>query len=250
MHLSECVQIINSEMIETISLSQSEGVLASYDGFLKCEFAQKCYQDISQNIKFTKHEYGRMTNMLICDKDSRDVYNGAIKRINFDENSKSLDMLLVILESNEFISVLSELVGEQLFAMRKPSIYKFNKGHYLCLHDDMSHQNHSYEVVINFTKDWCQTIGGESYGGYIKNRNLVETPIEMPFYLEEITIDEGKYNYESLPRFNSFTILKLSPDLCHGTKIVKETDKSRMVITAIYGTSRISPITTKWKGKV
>ena len=174
-----------------------------------------------------------------------------IKGFNRKENNLNTkynpSAVYEIFEHEEFEALISKIVGEKVFSIRPVSPYKFKKNNYLCLHDDMSHPQHAYEVVINLTKNWKKEYGGFAIGGFMKNRKIAATPDDFPFYLQELTLNKEQENYCAMPVFNQLTVLKLSKDLCHGTTTVITDEEERIVIAAIFGTNKESEVTTKWR---
>ncbi len=240
-------KVLNQEYIDVV-LPKLTGYAISLPNFLNLEYAESCYKDLTENILYEDHIYGDLTHIKTAKKNIGEVYKKGFKRkdVTSSHINKS-NLIYDLFESDYFIEFVSEIVEEPLYSLRPVSPYKFQDGDYLCLHDDMSHPNHAYEVVLNLTKDWKKEFGGYSIGGYIKNRSIAPTPEFYPFFLEELILDESKENYSILPEFNKLTILKLSDKLCHGTTKVTTTDNIRIVLACIYGSDKINKTTTKWR---
>lgn len=127
----------------------------SLPNFLKEEFAESCYNDLRYNMIFEDHIYGNLTNILTAKKEIRKAYSkDFIRKKAVIKNKYNPDDVYEMFESKEFISIISQIVGEEIFFLRPPNPYKFKEGTHLCLHDDMSHPQNAYEIVINFTKNW------------------------------------------------------------------------------------------------
>lgn len=222
------------------------GIAKSYVNFLTPSIAEACYRDLCHNVIFEPHQYGDLTNMQIASRPLREVYTGEIQRKEFTEDSVALDKVLEMFKSPEFIDFVSRALGEKVYFIRAATPYKFEKGNYLCFHDDMSDAHHICEVVLNLTKTWKKQYGGYSMGGYVLKRHPYKTPDEFPFLLQKIFLDKKKPNYCSLPVFNKLSILRLSDKYCHGTSKV-HTDIPRFVIAVIYAGDRVQNTTTIWK---
>lgn len=225
------------------------GFAKSFTNFFKLDVAEACYRDLEENVVFLPHQYGDLTNMQIAARPLGETYNGKIQRRKDTGDSIILDKLFALFEDEIFISFISKIVGEELYYVRPPTPYRFQRGNYMCLHDDMSDPHHACEVVINFTKDWDKSYGGFSIGGYVARRVPYKTPDELPFMLQRIILDKSKTYYCSKPVFNKLSVLKLSDEYCHGTSMVR-IDKSRIVIAAIYASKTKKKTTTVWKGEL
>lgn len=223
-----------------------KGIAKSFSNFFVPEIVEAVYRDINENIEFVPHVYGNLTKMHCANRPIGEVYSGDLTHIRETHDSIVCKEFLKVFESNEFAKFVSYVLGEEVRFVRPATPYKFERGDYLCFHDDMSDAYHACEIVLNLTKNWQKEYGGYSMGGFVKRRERVTTPDEFPFFLNRIIIDRSKTNYCALPVFNKLTILKLSNELCHGTSQVK-VDKDRYVIAAIFAGKHARKTTVEWK---
>lgn len=221
------------------------GHVKSFENFLNNEFANACYEDLTENIRFVPHVYAKMTKMQCAERPLGSVYDGEFLRDHETQATKKSQHVFRLFEEQKFISFVSEIVGEPITFIRPATPYKFTYGNYLCLHDDMSHPYHAYEVVLNLTKNWKKSYGGYSIGGHVLRREDAYTPKGLPFQMQRIVLDTGKPHYCAIPEFNKLTVLKLDENLCHGTSTIR-VNKQRIVVACIYTNMLEKKITTKW----
>ena len=244
MEIQKIVQARYHQFDESYQLT---GIAKSYTNFLDPDIAEACYRDLSENVVFEPHTYGTLTNMQIASRPIRETYDGEIKRAQVTKDTELCNRMLELFQSSFFIDFVSQAIGEPVHFVRSATPYKFEKGNYLCFHDDMSDPYHACEVVLNLTKFWDKSYGGYSMGGYIAERRPWKTPEEFPFELQKIVLDRTKPFYCSQPVFNKLSILRLSEQVCHGTSIVHVDNRPRIVIAAIYAGLKARQTTTKWK---
>lgn len=240
------------EIINTIYLNGAlphiESFAINLPNFLNRNYAESCYNDLKDNIIFEPHIYGELTKIYTAKKEIGKTYKKGFQRDNkYSYKKYNPDDVCEMFECKNFWQIISKIVGEEVFSLRPPSPYKFKNNSYLCLHDDISHPQHAYEVVINFTKNWKREYGGLAIGGFVKKREITKTPEDFPFYLQELTLDKNQEHYCTLPVFNQLTILKLSKELCHGTTTVVTDQEERIVLASIFGTKKMKETTIKWR---
>ncbi|MFA5805027.1 MAG: hypothetical protein WC879_10325 [Melioribacteraceae bacterium] len=217
-----------------------------FNDFFKNEIVQTLYSELLNDVKFERVELGKQTKLFRGERELGKVYDG---KILFKKNTKQqfiINNCLQMFHDQAFIEFLSKIVGTPVHFLREATPYKFQKGDYLCLHDDLSHPKHCIEVVINLTKNWERKFGGLSLIGKIKRIENVMTPDYLPFQLRKIYLDRSKKYSLVTPKFNTLSIIKLSTENCHGVTKIRH-DSTRIVLACIYGGHEMQKPTTIWK---
>lgn len=192
------------------------------DDFLIPHVAEAIYGDLRDETKFEK--LNTAVNI------SPDLKAFGALRVREGCNTPGIvQTCFDLLAHHWFEEFISRIVDDRVICIRPARAYRMNQGDYIAVHDDLFDPCHRVSVVLNFTKEWRRSYGGNTLVGQAAK---VEKLSNSSRITQRWVLD--KTNAILTPRFNSLTIIQLKPNLAHAVTTVK-TDIPRISVVCIYG---------------
>jgi hypothetical protein len=106
------------------------------------------------------------------------------------------------------------------------------RGDRICLHDDLSDPVHRVAIILNLSKNWRRSFGGNTIVGPVARIEDLPTPAEIPFQLKRWFLTP--YRSVLTPRFNSLLVIAIEKGLAHGVSRVL-VNRERLSLVSIFG---------------
>lgn len=205
---------------------------ARFSNFLKPEVAEAVYQELSRGLRYERVDIAGITRLWRGERETGDAYFGLLLTQDGWHRSEAVQACYDLFAHPWLESVLSRIMGSPISFMRPATPYRMERGDRICMHDDLSDPLHRVAIVLNLSKNWQRTYGGNTIVGPVKRIEELPTPVEIPFQLQRWFLAPSKSVLT--PRFNSLLVVAIEKGVAHGVTPI-QADYPRLSLVSIYG---------------